>query len=95
VKHRVNHIFDIDIVSYVMVNKGKILISSKVSNVPRVTRNEIVHCDDGVTLRQKTVTQMRPQEACTTCDKYTQVKNPFVKYGLETSASLPQLQLRE
>src|SRR4051794_10409897 len=74
VEYRVNSIFDVDVIGYVVVNEGKISISGKVGNVSRITRDKIIHCDDGVSLCQKAVTQMGTQKPGTARDKYAQVK---------------------
>src|SRR5690349_19853346 len=76
-EYRIQGAVDIDVVCGVMFDKTKILISREMSNVTGIPRNQVIHCNDGVSLCEEAITQMRAEKTRATSDEYTHLNRPF------------------
>ena len=51
-----------------MLDEPEMLVASEMSNVRRVTGDQIIDCDDAMTFCQKPVHQMRAEKTCASSD---------------------------
>ena len=71
-QHRIYWAVDVDVVGDIVIDEGKVFVSSKMGDVPGVAGDEIVHRNDRVAFGQETITEMRANKASAASDEYTQ-----------------------
>src|SRR5690348_3480667 len=76
-QYRIQWPVDIDVVSRVMFDETKILISREVRDVTGIACDQVIHCNNSVSFCEETITQMRAEKTCTTSDEYAHLNHPF------------------
>ena len=86
----INITTDIDVIGDVMPDKEKTWIPCQMSDIAHITCDQIVHAEDMMTFRQKTVAQMRTYKSSSACDENSHCTPLFVILP-KTSNSLPEI----
>ena len=74
-QHRIHRAVDVDVVGDIVMDEGKVFVSSEMGDVPGIAGDEIVHRNDRMTLSEKTITEMRANKASAASNEYTQRSN--------------------
>src|SRR5215510_2055470 len=71
--------FDVKIVTDVVVDEGKPFMAKQIADIVHPARHQIIHTDDGMTVRNQKVAEVASEKPRSTGDQNPHWNSPFIR----------------